>query len=257
LPRPWNPRVSFMTRLFHLLPRSDDIPSTVARDRTHELRDRVELQLRLWRRWDSRQRQLGGRLHERERLGGRRLSFCGPLADSFIRTEPVSMPLQAEQSQQPTRVVNDGEATSTAPLQCCHRILERLVRADDTTSDGAKVTGWHGARDRLAQIVSLDGGEQLTVRSDDESYVDVVVVEQPPDLGEPRLRSVGLADRYHDAGDASLGVFAVVHFPPSARKVKAAGRGGRECHIHELGTSDERGNEHTHGCDPLLVDGFA
>ena len=196
--------------------------------------------------------------HGLERLRGRRLCFGGPVADSFIRTEPVSVTLEAEQSEQPTRVVNDGETTSTARLQCGHRILERPMRAYDTSRDGAEVTGSDGARDRLAQIGSFDGGEQLTVCAHDESHVDVIVVKEPPDLVESGIRSMGLADRHHGVGNASSGVFAIAHFAPSAEKVEAAGRsrGGGNVMYMNLATVTERDREHTHRRDPLLVDGF-
>ncbi|MCU1364056.1 MAG: hypothetical protein JWM55_1884 [Acidimicrobiaceae bacterium] len=147
----------------------------------------------------------------------------GPLSDSFIGTEPVSVPLEAEQPQQPTRVVNDGEAPSTAPLQYGHCVLEGLMRADNTTSDSAEVASVNRARSRLAQIGSLNRGDQLAVCGNDEGHVDVVVVEQPADLGEPSIKSVGLANRYHAVGNASSGELTVIHFPPSYGRIRPAG----------------------------------
>jgi hypothetical protein len=111
--------------------------------------------------------------------------LCGAvcaLANAFIGAVARSVLFHAQQAQQPAGIVNDSQPASPFPQQRGGRGRQRVGWPRGAADERAELGDWCRTRRGCGEIPPFDGRDQPSIRGDDQSHVEVVVLEEGSDL---------------------------------------------------------------------------
>jgi Aldo/keto reductase family len=131
-------------------------------------------------------------------------ALCAP-ADAFIAAVTCSVPFQAQQAKQPAAIVNDSQPAPPFPQQRRGRGTERVCRPRRAADERAEPGDGRRTRGGRGKIGPLDRGDQPPARGDDQSHMDVVVLQQGPDLRQPGSGVMHLRVCDHGIANAPFG----------------------------------------------------
>jgi hypothetical protein len=130
--------------------------------------------------------------------------LCAP-ADAFIGAVACSVPFQAQQAEQPAGIINDSQPTPPFPQQRRGRGTERVRRPRRAAGERAELGDGRRTRCGRGKIGPLDRGDQPSVCGDDQSHVDVIVLEEGADLRQPGSGAMRLRVGDHGIANALSG----------------------------------------------------